>query len=321
VIFSRNPREFRYSEAVVISYSQNQEDVVLFRLVELIPQGIYVDVGAAHPVLDNVTYALYKAGWHGLNIEPMKREADLLKEIRPRDITCETAAGDAVGRVTLYAAPIENRGATTADKDLVAKYTSTGQSFEAFEVDVVRLDQILEENQIDIVHILKIDVEGAERAVLEGASISKYRPWVLVIEATRPNSTEDVSSEWEKLVLDTGYSLTLFDGLNKFYVRNDMPEIMRMLSTPANVFDRWAPFEVDDLRQQAVNLQRTIADMSEKFSKELDAREVELSARDASLQKADEFVLSLVGRAERAEEYALSLEKELAKERNQDPLS
>ena len=321
MIFSRNPREFRYSEAVVISYSQNQEDVVLFRLVELIPQGIYVDVGAAHPVLDNVTYALYKAGWHGLNIEPMKREADLLKEIRPRDITCETAAGDAVGRVTLYAAPIENRGATTADKDLVAKYTSTGQSFEAFEVDVVRLDQILEENQIDIVHILKIDVEGAERAVLEGASISKYRPWVLVIEATRPNSTEDVSSEWEKLVLDTGYSLTLFDGLNKFYVRNDMPEIMRMLSTPANVFDRWAPFEVDDLRQQAVNLQRTIADMSEKFSKELDAREVELSARDASLQKADEFVLSLVGRAERAEEYALSLEKELAKERNQDPLS
>ena len=82
MISSRNPLEFRYSESVVISYSQNQEDVVLFRLVELIPEGIYVDVGAAHPVLDNVTYALYKAGWHGLNIEPMKREADLMKEIR-----------------------------------------------------------------------------------------------------------------------------------------------------------------------------------------------------------------------------------------------
>jgi len=305
----------------MISYSQNQEDVVLFRLVQLVPEGFYVDVGAAHPVIDNVTYALYKAGWRGINIEPMKREADLLRELRPLDITCEVAAGESSGRVTLYAAPLENRGATTADEELVAKYTSTGQSFEAFDVGVVRLDQILEENQIDIVHILKIDVEGAERAVLEGASILKYQPWVLVIEATRPNSTEDVSSEWEKLVLDTGYSLTLFDGLNKFYVRNDMPEIMKMMSTPANVFDRWAPFEVDDLRQQAVTLQRTIADMSEKFSKELDTREVELSARDASLQKAGEFVSSLVDRAERAEEYALSLEKELAKERNQDPLS
>ena len=311
MIFSRNPLEFRYSESVVISYSQNQEDVVLFRLAELIPEGFYVDVGAAHPILDNVTYALYKAGWHGINVEPMKREADLLKEFRPRDITCETAAGNGIGRVTLYAAPLENRGATTADEELVAKYTSTGQSFEAFEAGVLRLDQILEENNIAVVHILKIDVEGAERAVLEGASISKYRPWVLVIEATRPNSTEDVSSEWENLVLESGYSLTLFDGLNKFYVRSDMPEIMKLMSTPANVFDGWAPFEVDLLRQQAVALHKTISEMSENF-------EVEVSARESEFKKSEEFALSLVSRAERAEEYALSLERELQKVRNQD---
>ena len=312
MIFSRNSLESRYSESVVISYSQNQEDVVLFRLAELVPEGIYVDVGAAHPVLDNVTYALYKAGWHGINIEPMKREADLLREFRPRDITCETAAGDTVGRVTLYAAPLENRGATTADTDLVAKYSSAGQSFEAFEVDVVRLDQILEENNIEIVHILKIDVEGAEKAVLKGASLSKYRPWVLVVEATRPNSTEDVSSEWENLVLEAGYSQTLFDGLNKFYVRNDMPEIAKAMSIPANVFDRWAPFEVDALRleidalqQQAVGLRQTITEMTNNFS-------AELSARDKNFREVEEYALSLVVRADRADDYARSLEKRLA---------
>ena len=289
----------------MISYSQNQEDVVLFRLVELIPEGFYVDVGAAHPVLDNVTYALYKAGWHGINIEPMKREADLLREIRPRDITCETAAGDTVGRVTLYAAPMENRGATTADTDLVEKYTNAGQSFESFEVDVVRLDQILEENNIEIVHILKIDVEGAEKAVLKGASLSKYRPWVLVIEATRPNSTEDVSSEWKNLVLEAGYSQTLFDGLNKFYVRNDKPEIAKIMSTPANVFDRWAPFEVDALREQAATLRQTITEMTNNFS-------AELSARDKNFHEVEEYALTLVARADRAEDYARSLEKRLA---------
>ena len=305
MISSRNPLESRYSESVVISYSQNQEDVVLFRLVELIPNGFYVDVGAAHPVLDNVTYALYKAGWHGINIEPMKREADLLREIRPRDITCETAAGDTVGRVTLYAAPMENRGATTADTDLVEKYTNAGQSFESFEVDVVRLDQILEENNIEIVHILKIDVEGAEKAVLKGASLSKYRPWVLVIEATRPNSTEDVSSEWKNLVLEAGYSQTLFDGLNKFYVRNDKPEIAKVMSTPANVFDRWAPFEVDALREQAATLRQTITEMTNNFS-------AELSARDRNFHEVEEYALTLVARADRAEDYARSLEKRLA---------
>lgn len=305
MILSRNPLESRYSESVVISYSQNQEDVVLFRLVELVPEGIYVDVGAAHPVLDNVTYALYKAGWHGINIEPMKREADLLREIRPRDITCETAAGDTVGRVTLYAAPLENRGATTADTDLVAKYSSAGQSFEAFEVDVVRLDQILEENNIEIVHILKIDVEGAEKAVLKGASLSKYRPWVLVVEATRPNSTEDVSSEWENLVLEAGYSQTLFDGLNKFYVRDDMPEIAKLISVPANVFDRWATFELDALREQAVALRQTITEMTDNFS-------TELSTRDINFHKVEEYALTLAARADRAEDYARSLEKRLA---------
>jgi FkbM family methyltransferase len=301
VILSRNSREFCYSDAVVISYSQNQEDVVLFRLIQLIPEGFYVDVGAAHPFLDNVTYALYKAGWRGINVEPMKPEADLLKELRPRDVTYEVAVGNAEGQVVLHMAPVENRGATTADKDLVAVYTSAGQTFEEFEVDVVRLDRILEENKVANVHILKIDVEGGERAVLDGVSLVKYRPWVLVIEATKPNSTEDVSSEWEDIVLEAGYTLTLFDGLNKFYVRNDMPEIGKLMSTPANVFDKWAPFEIDDLTQQALRLQKTITSMSDNFSGEL-------SARDSQFSKAEEYALSIEVRAKRAEEYALSLE-------------
>ena len=281
----------------MISYSQNQEDVVLFRLVQLVPEGFYVDVGAAHPVLDNVTYALYEAGWRGINIEPMKREADLLREIRPRDITCEVAAGESTGRVTLYEAPIENRGATTADIELVEIYKSTGQSFGSFEVEVARLDKILEDNQIQTVHILKIDVEGFEKSVIQGSSIEKYRPWVLVIEATRPNSTVDVSAEWEQLVLSAGYVLTLFDGLNKFYVRDDMPDLVTLMSVPANVFDKWKSFIIDELIQQAVALQGEISRMSENFSKEL-------AARESSFRSA--------------EEYALSLEKRLAEIDNKD---
>ena len=263
-----------------------------------------MDVGAAHPILDNVTYALYKAGWRGINVEPMKREADLLREVRPRDTTCEVAAGESSGRVTLYEAPIENRGATTGDKELVDLYRSTGQSFASFEVEVMRLDKILEDNQIQTVHVLKIDVEGSEKSVIQGASIEKYRPWVLVIEATRPNSTVDVSAEWEQLVLRAGYVQALFDGLNKFYVRDDMPDLVAIMSVPANVFDGWKSFEIDDLTrviddlsQQAVELHEKISQMSETFSHEL-------AARESSFRSA--------------EEYALSLEKRLAEITNED---
>ena len=293
MISQHNPREGRYSEEVVISYSQNQEDVVLYRLLSLVPRGTYIDVGAAHPIYDNVTYALYQAGWRGMNIEPMKREADWLREVRPEDITCETAVGNANGRIQLFAAPVENRGATTADKELVDRYQKSGQIFEPFEIDVVRLDELLDVNNVSTIHILKIDVEGAEREVIEGASLQKYRPWVLVIEATKPNSTEDVSAYWEELILNAGYMLTLFDGLNKFYVRTDMPDVARLMSTPANVFDQWKSFEVYDLYRQAQELQQNIAQTS---------------------TEAAEYALSLVNRAETAEQYAKSLEERLTRE-------
>lgn len=278
-----------------------------------------MDVGAAHPIVDNVTYALYLAGWRGMNVEPMKREADWLREARPDDITCQTAVGNALGSIQLFAAPDENRGATTADESLVSLYEESGQIFEPFEVGVVRLDVLLSDHQISTVHILKIDVEGAERAVIEGASLGSLRPWVLVIEATKPNSTEDVSSDWEQLVLDAGYVCTLFDGLNKFYVRTDMPEVAKMMSTPANVFDQWRPFEVDDLNQQAIKLQEAIARISANAEFEIRERQVsmEMSEQFAETlleraEGAEKYAATLVERAESAEEYAKLLQEKLA---------
>lgn len=310
MISSHNLQPSDYSEHVVISYSQNQEDVILHRLVEFVSKGTYVDVGAGHPIYDNVTYTLYQAGWRGINIEPMKREADWLKEIRPGDRTYEIAVGSTSGRLTLFAAPDENRGATTADEDLVRGYQDRGQEFHPFEVDVVRLDSLLEVNNLETIHILKIDVEGAERQVLEGASLSQFRPWVIVVEATRPNSTEDVSSNWEDLILSSGYIKTLFDGLNNFYVRGDLPEIASVLSTPSNVFDGWKSFELMEVTRQARELEVVIHEMTTNFEREL-------LSRDEAHRAAEEYVASLITRAEHAENYAKQLQIQLGLNKSQ----
>jgi hypothetical protein len=98
-------------------------------------------------------------------------------------------------------------------------------------------------------------------------------------------------------VLSAGYVQTLFDGLNKFYVRDDMPDLVALMSVPANVFDKWKSFVIDELIQQAVALQKEISHMSENFSTELAARETAFRS---------------------AEEYALSLEKRLAEITNED---
>jgi len=53
-----------------ISYSQNLEDVMLWRALKHIEQGFYVDVGANDPTFLSVTHAFYERGWHGINIDP-----------------------------------------------------------------------------------------------------------------------------------------------------------------------------------------------------------------------------------------------------------
>ena len=54
----------------MISYAQNQEDVLLRREFPDCTNGFYIDVGANDPVWDSVTKHFYDRGWHGINIEP-----------------------------------------------------------------------------------------------------------------------------------------------------------------------------------------------------------------------------------------------------------
>jgi FkbM family methyltransferase len=264
----------------MISFAQNQEDVVLFRLTKLVDNGIFVDVGASHPVLENVTYALYKSGWRGVNIEPMAREASLLRELRPDDVNIEAAAGREAGEIILYEAPLENRGATTYDVRTADRYREIGQRFTEFKSPVITLDSVLSKYNSGDVHILKIDVEGLEKEVLLGANLKQHQPWVVVIESTRPNSQEDSSFEWEFLVLSCGYKMVLFDGLNRFYVREDLSEIQDLMSYPANVFDSWESHQTNSAVEYAVSLRTALDARDNEISNmkfQSDARIIEIS--------------------------------------------
>jgi FkbM family methyltransferase len=306
----------------VLSFAQNLEDVVLSRLLALVPVGTYVDVGAGHPVLENVTYALYRADWRGINVEPMAPEAKLLRAERPSDLTLQVACGSVPGMVTLYEAPEENRGATTANKDLVAGYAASGQAFRAFEAEVVTLASLLDMYEPGAVHVVKIDVEGMEAEVIKGAELARTRPWVLVIEATRPNTSEDSSTGWEPAVLAAGYAMTLFDGLNRFYVRADLSEVQRLLSVPANVFDRWqrasearAAEVVDaqkrELAQQDAELTR-LHDAFERQHAEIERLHAEIERLHAEIQRLHSDAAASIASIERefrsVEDYAHSLE-------------
>ena len=52
-----------------ISYAQRHEDTHLLRAFGAQASGFYIDVGAGHPVYDNVSFAFYLRGWNGITVE------------------------------------------------------------------------------------------------------------------------------------------------------------------------------------------------------------------------------------------------------------
>jgi hypothetical protein len=94
-------------------------------------------------------------------------------------------------------------------------------------------------SEVKKIHFLKIDAEGAEREVLAGFSLKDVRPWILVIEARAPNSSDPNYSEWEFYLLNRQYEFVWDDGINRFYVATEHRTLASHFKLPPNFFDNF----------------------------------------------------------------------------------
>lgn len=218
-----------------ISYAQNFEDIMLWRALKHIKDGFYIDIGANDPEIDSVTLAFYERGWRGINVEPMRQYYEKLCSKRPEDINLPLAVGDAPGELTFY--DVANTGLSTVNADLSEKYASVGHAVSKYRVEVTTLTEICDKHVQGPIHFLKIDVEGFEKAVLRGLDFQRWRPWILVIEATSPQAQTTNYEEWENLVLDSSYQFAYFDGLNRYYVAQEHQDFLSSFNAPPNFFD------------------------------------------------------------------------------------
>ena len=74
-----------------LQFSQFGEDVFLDRYFARQPTGVYVDVGAFHPLALSNTYRLYRRGWRGVNIEPNPEGYEDLRRYRQDDVNVNLA--------------------------------------------------------------------------------------------------------------------------------------------------------------------------------------------------------------------------------------
>ncbi|NOR79715.1 MAG: FkbM family methyltransferase [Methyloprofundus sp.] len=259
----------------IISYAQNYEDVMLWRALKNIEKGFFIDVGANDPELDSVTKLFYDKGWRGINIEPVSQWFDRLEECRMRDVNLQIAVGNATGKMALYELP--DTGLSTMDKKTAERHEKErGYKKVEREVLVETLTDICKEYHEAPIHFLKIDVEGAEKAVLEGFDLIQIRPWIIVIESTLPNTQIEDYELWENHLLEAEYEFAYFDGLNRFYIADEHKELAGYFKAPPNVFDEF-------ITQQQLNFELR-AQMSEANAVQLETDRDQLESIKAQLE-------------------------------------
>ena len=173
---------FRYRR----SYSQDGEDMVLRSLMEDYPKGykgVFVDIGAHHPVRFSNTYFFYKKGWRGINVDAMPGSMNLFKWLRSKDVNLEVGVGPENDNLTFYCfdEPALNTFSeeTALERDQNTRY----KIIKKVEVPVMKLAEILETYlSAPKIDLLSIDVEGLDHQVLMSNNWDKYRPVFILVE-------------------------------------------------------------------------------------------------------------------------------------------
>jgi FkbM family methyltransferase len=261
----------------IVSYAQNFEDVILWRVLEDVGVGLYIDIGAHDPEIDSVSKAFYEHGWRGIHVEPSADSVQRIRTSRPGETVIQALVAETAGVRPFYEIP--GSGLSTACRELAEEHRDKlGLEIIDTLVTSLTLDSVLEIAPRDDIHWLKIDVEGYEREVLSGWQHSSRRPWVLVVEATYPLTPDDVSRNWEHLILGKGYSLAYRDGLNRYYLHDSQGDRKGLFDYPPNVFDGF------QLSGKATSMTVNLVEQYEKSIKRLEASEAQAQSGLVQLQ-------------------------------------
>lgn len=200
-------------------------DVFLIDLlthVEGSKKGFFVDVGCYHPVLINTTYALYRRGWRGINIDIDEVKIESFNIARPKDLNivaaCSQKSVDMVFRKRGFCSPhssLENLEIAQRGK---------------WREDTIRANTLTHiinatpyKNQP--IDLLSVDVEGHELSVLRGLDFDHYSPKVICVETWDTTLSKVMQSELYDFLVAKGYILVNWIHLNLIFLHQNYPPL------------------------------------------------------------------------------------------------
>jgi O-antigen biosynthesis protein len=263
-----------------VSYARNGEDVMLWRALRDVAKGFYVDIGAGDPEIASATRAFYERGWFGINVQPVDECYQRLVESRPRDTNLKVAAGRDVGLRTLR---IRRENGSSQPPGMCLGEETPENLVYAPVVPVLPISQVIKEVALSTIHFLRIDAEGDQADVLEGLDLQRVRPWIILVGALDSDFTISPRSQWEHLITKRGYSFAYFDGLNCFYVADEIPHAKERLAAPLNPVDDFVRSAEQLNSQRAAGLETQLANLR-KYSTGLETDLKDTSRQCARLE-------------------------------------
>jgi FkbM family methyltransferase len=195
-------------KGVHTSYGQDGEDVLVDSLLRK-KNGVYVDVGAYHPILYSNTYGFYRKGWKGLVIDPNATLAPLYAFFRSRDTFARAAVGTTDGEGAYHR--FKDGAYNTLSSQEAEKWKSEKRSpyLGTEQVRVRPLRDLTREAGITEVDFLNIDIEGMDVEALESYDWN-IPPKVIAIEDNAFNAHMPETSPAFRYLTEKGYRLASF---------------------------------------------------------------------------------------------------------------
>ena len=173
------------------SYSQHGEDKLIYQLIKAMDlhDTLYVEVGANHPIKISNTYLLYKKGMRGIVIEPNKDLLCLFNLVRKRDIRLNIGVGPSACVQDFLMTDAHARNSFGKNIEYIQKKSI--QVCRRVQVPVLTLDDIMK-NFSQKISFLSIDTEGMEIEILNNASDTLEKTYLLSVEAESEKERQEI---------------------------------------------------------------------------------------------------------------------------------
>jgi FkbM family methyltransferase len=218
------PIPVRY-EAVEGAHAQFGEDRILAEIFAAQPPGWCAEIGAYDGRTGSATLLFERAGWRCLLVEPNPACVEQIRAHR-KCVVKQCAASSEEGTTVLFVAEHVEQMSTVELNDEHRQWIhDSGGSITPIDVRTARLDDLLDEAGFPELQFLTIDVEGHELAVLEGFSLERFKPRIVIVEAN-PISGDAHVAEY---MTTRGYVHFKRTGVNEWYAHESDGELIEPL--------------------------------------------------------------------------------------------